>query len=729
MFGKKRPNIDVNQSFDSTSNKDDLNLSVDQESKKFIFYDKDKNFTSQLEVYIQLKNYNKKILIIIGIESSFEELKETIINSLRAYPDFKNINKINPEGLYKIVNNSYSVLPVEGKIKDYVNSGDILYCNLFTDEFWIKTYFNIKSHDFKIMIKTEYKLKKKMKYKKFKLMLMKGGIQFFIDNIKNTEYTDFNYYLKFFEFKIKKHQMIITHNVHNKQKNKMPIEKIINNKSEIIVKLNFAIFEKLIHKNIKLSKTENNNRLRINEYTDLTFEELMNDKRFTPEYTAIRQISEDFLENQKNNNNPNFLFYTKKKAKNLKNKLLSKKNFRFFDEPKPIDEINEDNEDKDDNIPKSFDINKNDEKNILTNSNKINNDNIDNIDNEDINIKINNIIKENNNEIIIPIKKKEKVEKIKNMIIITKKIIKEDKKKKKFSRLITHNFDKKNEISKNLPKININSSVSNKNLIIYENNFGKFSESKDTETKNLKIPYNSQESINSDYQVKDFKPKPFNEKNNIFNFGESKKNLKEGLDELLLNDQQDENINFKDKFQTTVFNKKNKEFKGSFLLNNPSNTEPYLDEGTSSHFEEDIQSELKTQVSPKARKKEKSTTYKFNPTSAFFSAFKNRNKVTDISEDLKSEFDKDKFIEYLANKFNNFYDKNAFDKIKMPPKKEIEYLDKEHKFLINQKKDKQFIDNQNGTKFHVHIFMILLFLFLALVLLFLNLDFFQYIYR
>ena len=576
------------------------------------------------------------------------------------------------------------------------------------------------------MIKTEYKLKKKMKYKKFKLMLMKGGIQFFIDNIKNTEYTDFNYYLKFFEFKIKKHQMIITHNVHNKQKNKMPIEKIINNKSEIIVKLNFAIFEKLIHKNIKLSKTENNNRLRINEYTDLTFEELMNDKRFTPEYTAIRQISEDFLENQKNNNNPNFLFYTKKKAKNLKNKLLSKKNFRFFDEPKPIDEINEDNEDKDDNIPKSFDINKNDEKNILTNSNKINNDNI---DNEDINIKINNIIKENNNEIIIPIKKKEKIEKIKNMIIITKKIIKEDKKKKKFSRLITHNFDKKNEISKNLPKININSSVSNKNLIIYENNFGKFSESKDTETKNLKIPYNSQESINSDYQVKDFKPKSFNEKNNIFNFGENKKNLKEGLDELLLNDQQDENINFKDKFQTTVFNKKNKEFKGSFLLNNPSNTEPYLDEGTSSHFEEDIQSELKTQVSPKARKKEKSTTYKFNPTSAFFSAFKNRNKVTDISEDLKSEFDKDKFIEYLANKFNNFYDKNAFDKIKMPPKKEIEYLDKEHKFLINQKKDKQFIDNQNGTKFHVHIFMILLFLFLALVLLFLNLDFFQYIYR
>ena len=43
----------------------------------------------------------------------------------------------------------------------------------------------------------------------------------------------------------------------------------------------------------------------------------------------------------------------------------------------------------------------------------------------------------------------------------------------------------------------------------------------------------------------------------------------------------------------------------------------------------------------------------------------------------------------------------------MPAKKEVEYLDKEHKFLINQKKDKQFIDIKTGTKFHAHAFMIL----------------------
>ena len=721
MFGKRRSNIDINTSFDIITKKDDINNSYDQESTKFIFYNNDNKFSSQLEIYIQLKNYNKKMLIIVDIDSSFEDLKGAITNNLKSYPEFKNINKINPEGLYKIVNNNYRALPTEGEIKDYVNSGDILYCNLFTDEFWITTYFNIKTHNFKIMIKTEYKLKKKMKYKKFKLMLMKGGIQFFIDNIKNTQYTDFNYYLKFFEFKIKKHNMIITHNIHNKKKNKMPIDKIINNRSEIIVKLNFGIFEKLIHKNIKVSKSENNNRLRLNEYTDLSFEELMNDNRFSPEYNAIRKIAEDFLENQKENNNPNFLFYSKKKLRNQKSKFMSRKKFLFFDEPKQIDEINEDNDDKDDNIPKSLDINKKGGNNILIKNNKIN---IDNIDNEDTNIKINNII-ENKDQIIKPKKK----EKIKNMIIITKQVIKEDKKRKKFSRLITHNnLDKNNDFSKNILKMNPNSN-SNKNLMTYEFNFNKFSDKKDGETKTYKRLHNSQDlssnNNNNEYIENEIKPKSFFEKKSIFNFRESKNNIKDDLDELLLNEQQIDNFVIIDKNPSSLSNKKNKENKGNFLFNNPANTEPYFDEGTSSHFEEDLKSDLKTQVTSKTRKKEKSTTYKYAPTSAFFSAFKNRNKITDISEDLKSDFDKDKFIEYLASKFINIYDKNAFDKIKMPPKKEIEYLDKEHKFLINQKKDKQFIDIKTGTKFHVHVFMILLLIFLGFILTFLNVDFFN----
>ena len=104
-----------------------------------------------------------------------------------------------------------------------------------------------------------------MRYKKFKLILMKGGINFFIDNIINTKYSGFNYYLKLFEFKIKKHKMIITHNSHLKEKKKKTIDKILNYTSEIIVQLHFGIFEKLVFKNLKITRTKNI-KIRAHEY-------------------------------------------------------------------------------------------------------------------------------------------------------------------------------------------------------------------------------------------------------------------------------------------------------------------------------------------------------------------------------------------------------------------------------------------------------------------------------
>ena len=92
---------------------------------------------------------------------------------------------------------------------------------------------------------------------------------------------------------------------------------------------------------------------------------------------------------------------------------------------------------------------------------KINIDIINENDNSDL--KLNNIKIDEENEIKFPKKKKEK---IKNMIIITKKLLKESRVKRKFNKLISHNdFEKKMEISKNKPKIKLNTSNSNRNLI------------------------------------------------------------------------------------------------------------------------------------------------------------------------------------------------------------------------------------------------------------------------
>ena len=440
MFGKKRPLIDMDKNNDISTKTLDINDANEPDNMNFICYDDKNKFSVKMDIYILLKNYKYKFLITIDVDSTFEDLKEKIKEHLKKSPEFNNINKLNLANMYKKdKNNEKKMLPNEGQVKNFINSGDMIYCNLVTDEFWIKTYYNIQSLNFKKIIKTEYKLKKKMRYKKFKLMLMKGGIQFFVDNIKNTEYTDFNYYLKFFEFKIKKNISILTHNIHNKQKNKMPIEKIINNSSEIIVKLNFSIFEKLVHKNIKLAKLENSNSLRFNEFSDLTFEELMNETKFSKEFAAIKEISDDFLKNQNSVNNPNFLFYSRKKNKNSKIKLFTgRKNTKINENQIPIDELKEEEEDKDDNIIKNEEINT--KINNSISKGKINIDIINENDNSDL--KLNNIKIDEENEIKLPKKKKEK---IKNMIIITKKLLKESKIKRKFNKLISHNdFEKKN---------------------------------------------------------------------------------------------------------------------------------------------------------------------------------------------------------------------------------------------------------------------------------------------
>ena len=104
-----------------------------------------------------------------------------------------------------------------------------------------------------------------------------------------------------------KHQTIRIHNKHLEQKNKT-IDKIMNFNSEISVKLDFGIFEKLIHKSIDIPKSY---MLRADDYLELKFEELMNQANFLPEYKAIKEIANKFLKEQKNINNPYFWFYSK----------------------------------------------------------------------------------------------------------------------------------------------------------------------------------------------------------------------------------------------------------------------------------------------------------------------------------------------------------------------------------------------------------------------------------
>ena len=58
----------------------------------------------------------------------------------------------------------------------------------------------------------------------------------------------------------------------------------------------------------------------------------------------------------------------------------------------------------------------------------------------------------------------------------------------------------------------------------------------------------------------------------------------------------------------------------------------------------------------------------------------------------------------------------------MPESKDIEYLGKEYKFLIENKKKSIVYYNIGKGECHIYVFMTLLFLFSAMILICLNID-------
>ena len=786
MFGVRRSNVsykrktDARESNISTANIGNFEVIGEDEEEniyknaKFIFYDDQNKFTNQLEIYISLANFNnKKHLVIISSDSTIEELNNQVVQSLGSLPEFKNINGIRIEDIHKISNDNKISLPEVGKVSDFVNSGDILYCNLITDEYWIKTYYNLQSINFKKIIKLEYRLKKKMKYKKFKLMLMKGGIQLFIESIKNNKlYKHFNYYVKLFEFKIKKHKKVITHHIHNDKKDKKSIDKIINFSSEIIVILKFGLFEKLIHQNIKLTNFNSKNNLRVNEYNDLSFMELYNDKKFLPEYTAIKEISEEFLNTQYNNNNPNFLFFTKKKKNKKKMSFNeygydSKKRLLYNDGKNSINELKEEEDrktiknDKDD-IDILGNLN-------IDDLNKEANETLNTIKNSDIEshhslAKTENIIlKEDENNKILNKKKskslfhknnisndldnkaeKPKKEIIKNMIILAQFLNKEEKKEKKFMRKIScQDFDNNFEFQKNKPKAKQRISTSNKNLNIYDNknNINFLMEEDDEEINRsnefqLQL-YNDNDRENEmDTEIEiETKPRTFSNKNLLQNnllfktFNDSRDNSNNILTELFL-ESPEENNNI---INLNLYNDDNRLTRNNNKLLNPANknnnySEPYYEDYASdSNLDEENAHELNAlPTSPRSRKDTffRKSTFAQEQKKSLFSHLR-ANQSTNLYKEIKSIFDYDHFLVEIQKYFNNSSDKKTLDKIKMPQSKDMEYLEKEYKFLIEKKK---VINNENlrigvgSGEYHIYIFMSALLLFCALILICLNID-------
>jgi hypothetical protein len=334
---------------------------------------------------------------------------------------------------------------------------------------------------------------------------------------------------------------------------------------------------------------------------------------------------------------------------------------------------------------------------------------------------------------------KPKKEIIKNMIVLAQFLNKEEK--KLMRKISCKDFENNLEFQKRKPKSKQRISTSNKNLGIYDNrnNINFLMEEDDEEinkSNEFKLQiYNDNERENEmDTEIEiETKPRTFSDKNILKNnllfktFNDSRNNSGNILTELFLESPEENN----DILNLNLYNDDNRLTRNNINSVNPANknqnySEPYYEDYASdSNLDEENVHELN--ALPANTRKDtvfRKSTYAQEQKKSLFSHLRT-NQNANLYKEIKTLFDCDHFLDEIQKYFINSSDKKTLDKIKMPQSKDIEYLEKEHKFLIEKKK---VINNENlrigvgSGEYHIYIFMSVLLLFCALILICLNID-------
>ena len=304
MFGRKSINLSFDNDNDIGDNPFSPKFSNNSNYLYFSQNDDDENdFISQLEIYIRPNNYpDKKILIMVKSGITFEQLYKQIEDNIKLTQEFKTISKLTIKNYSKLIAEDKVKLPLKGPIDKILESGDIIYCDILSEEIWMKSYFKLEMKSFRKVFQIEYKIQKRYNFKQIQLILLKGGINIFYDELKNNEVDNtLNYYLGNILFN-KKRKKMISH------------ENGKEYKYEVFVNMHFEIFEELIHEQIRTNQIEKTDPIyfRFNEYSNFLFEELTNSKKFEAELSTIKDIAREFLTSQYNDLKSTFIFYNPK---------------------------------------------------------------------------------------------------------------------------------------------------------------------------------------------------------------------------------------------------------------------------------------------------------------------------------------------------------------------------------------------------------------------------------
>ena len=312
MFGKKKeisekfiakPDEEINDLPPNSPKKDRTkNISQDNAKNNFIFCGSDNIFKPEIEIYFTLKEYSNQIqdskrAIAVDRNSSINFLSSEICESFSKLPEYEDL-----EGLNVILSkiDEEKNLPLEGKVVDFLNNGDIVYVNLDSNEIWTNVNIKMSNMINKIVnVSMDIKIKNECSFRELRFKILKEGIKHFLD--KDNKYS-FHYIISKFN---------ITHSVHGKideSKLKaienMKIKQLFKFKDKLNIYIEFYPLEFILFKRLKTISVPQKEKEKVNKrkspwerFRSLQFREFLNNKMYIKEknyiFNFIKEIFSD----------------------------------------------------------------------------------------------------------------------------------------------------------------------------------------------------------------------------------------------------------------------------------------------------------------------------------------------------------------------------------------------------------------------------------------------------
>ena len=321
MFGKKTEQLlPLDTSLDRSSNIISSSSSVSsstsiakkhsRSNSQFIFYQDNTTtnikFTTQIELYAILNNTQSRALVVVDNTASLEFLSLKIAEAFDSFPEYRNLDGLKAVNLSKQSDKSKNIpLPMNAQLQDCIINGDVIYCDLKTNEYWIHTIITIsvvgKQHLIKTLhVSMDFKVRVDCTFKKFKLVIIKSALNSFVDYLHqqhNFELNLLHYIVTKIAFNCESQGEFDLNEPKNDETDEMLIENLFDFKSEIKCDIEIKIIEEILLtrlKGIVVDSPDVPNNIRNEEFRQLSFDFLNETRKFKPEkkfiYNYVRML-------------------------------------------------------------------------------------------------------------------------------------------------------------------------------------------------------------------------------------------------------------------------------------------------------------------------------------------------------------------------------------------------------------------------------------------------------